>query len=48
MSENKRRDERILYLVLCNGKQLKVMWNQHVHYIFLFVLTSKKVRFLLS
>jgi len=29
-------------LALCNGKWLKVVWNQ-VHYLFLFVLTSRKV-----
>jgi hypothetical protein len=29
-------------LALCNGKWLKVMWNQ-VHYFFLFVLTFRKV-----
>ncbi len=28
MCEGKRRDGRILYLVLCNGKWLKVVWNQ--------------------
>jgi hypothetical protein len=38
----KKKDGRILYLVFCNGKWLKV-WNQHVHYFFLFVLTSRKV-----
>jgi hypothetical protein len=42
--ENKKRDGRILYLVLCNGEWLKVVWNQNVHYFILFVLTSKKVR----
>jgi hypothetical protein len=32
----------MFYLVLYNGKCLKVVWNQ-VHYFYLFVLTSKKV-----
>jgi hypothetical protein len=41
--EDKRRNGRILYLVLCNREWLKVVWNQHVHCFFLFVLTSRKV-----
>jgi len=32
----------MLSLVLCNGKWLKVVWNQ-VHYLFLFILTFTKV-----
>jgi hypothetical protein len=32
----------MLYLVLCNEKWLKVVWNQ-MHYFFLFVLGSRKV-----
>ncbi len=38
----KEKNGRRLYLVLCNGKWLKVVWNQ-MHYFFLFVLTSRKV-----
>ncbi len=44
MCEEKRRNGGIFYLVLCNGKWLKVVWNQHVHCFFLFVLTSRKGR----
>jgi hypothetical protein len=43
MCEEKKKDGKILYLVLCNGEWLKFVWNQHVHYFFLFVLTFKKV-----
>ncbi len=43
MCEEKIKDGGILYLVLCNGERLKVVWNQHVHYFFLFALTSRKV-----
>jgi len=32
----------MLYLVLCNGKWLKVVWKE-VHYFFLFELSSRKV-----
>jgi hypothetical protein len=39
----RKKNERILYLVLCNGEWLKVVWIQHVHYFFLFVFTSRKV-----
>jgi hypothetical protein len=43
MCEEKIRDGGILYLMLCNGKWLKVVQNQHVHHFFLFVLTFRKV-----
>jgi hypothetical protein len=39
----KKEMEEYCTLVLCNGKWLKVVWNQHVHCFFLFVLTSRKV-----
>jgi hypothetical protein len=41
--EEKQSNKIILYLLLCNGEWLKIMWNQHVHYFFLFLLTSRKV-----
>jgi hypothetical protein len=37
----------MLYLVIYNGKWLKVVCNQ-LHYLFLFVLTSRKVRQIVS
>jgi hypothetical protein len=30
-------------MVECNGEWLNVACNQHVHYFFLFILTSRKV-----
>ncbi len=30
-----------LYLVWCNGKWLKIVWN-YVHYFFLFILNVRK------
>jgi len=41
--EEKRKYGIILYLMLCNGEWLKVVWNQHVHYFFLFILTCKEI-----